>query len=1192
MTSNGHALHPFFDANASMYSASGLISQKLMALGQPQQQARTDEVESEDELAGPADLYDGSNDTSKKRKRKAKAVESAASKNAMYSFLGVAKPAVQAVEPVQCESKSETRKTKPRKKARLSEDEPNIISSAQEAGPGIVPVVESCPQDAKEDEPAFQDHQSDERVTEADSVKNQVDVIPSEHVTDDKEIMPRNMLKLDGQGGFGALSKTKRAEASEAVVLEPQSRPKRTKKRKGLVVLRYGKTTLSVRMELGKRINHILSQPVVPKAPLVEEKEAEPPTKKPSPRKTRKTKNTHPFFTGDAKRDRAATPPRKVNTQQGQPSPGSFKSFTTPGKLRSQMQRSHNLAQDESTNARVAPVSRIFSLPGTHHALFPPKGFVHIGQETVKTPSETSIDKQHRPRKRKNGLHTPQDLFPKPIPSDGRSCYQPDRCLFSAVKLQNEVEKRLQPESLKHPMLKRLYNSISTTMSPFDVGAYESQAWAQKYAPQTAAEVLTSGKDPIALKEWLESQTTAFAQTNARSAEEAKARQKRKRKRKKEGLDDFIVDSDDDVEMRSIDEDELGLDGPRSMVRGVDPTKQASNVVLLCGPHGSGKSATVYAVAKELGFDVFEINSSSRRSGKDIIEKVGDMSLNHQVRRERAPSATRSLDGNVSDLDLTLPLEPDEKQSSLTAFFGASKTAVVPKAKMPSKKEAEQQQVLMKLKAKASEKKQSLILIEEADILFEEDRGFWETIIMLATQSKRPIILTCTDETLIPQEDLSLHAILRFRIPPTDLVTDYLLLIAALEGHLLREKTLESLYQSRRDLRGTIYDLQFWCQMAVGDPRGGADWYLQRWPPGSDRDSKGHTKRVVSKDTYLPTLNSIDKEPEADEHILVKGWRDMNINPVSYAAQAIVEYASDIRHPSSQVCSQMYDILSSLDTCTGLDLPNPDLVDDSLDMEQPYITRKAALDYTFGYKLLHKAVAGVDYEQFDTELMAFTSVTILKHLKSQNPAPKTASTEILFRQFDFDFVASVTQPILPKANPAATRAQLNTALEPLMHSTKAASPATRDFTSTILDTAPYIRSIISYDLALERERELLTSSSSNNNNLLNLPASQQSAGDTSGGEGSSQGRPPKRARTTRAARSALEGNARAITRRERWFEGLKRDEDMERVLRTAGSGWAAAQGGGNSAMVAGGNIAAAGPQGGTGEEMHEEMSMG
>jgi hypothetical protein len=78
-----------------------------------------------------------------------------------------------------------------------------------------------------------------------------------------------------------------------------------------------------------------------------------------------------------------------------------------------------------------------------------------------------------------------------------------------------------------------------------------------------------------------------------------------------------------------------------------------------------------------------------------------------------------------------------------------------------------------------------------------------------------------------------------------------------------------------------------------------------------------------------------------------------------------------------------------------------------------------------------------------------------------------------------------------------------------------------------LDLAPYVRSIVQYDQSLEEQRDRL--------DLL-----------------TSDGRRTKRSRTTRAARSALEGGQRSSTRKERWFT---RQLDLQAVLATGGRDW-------------------------------------
>ena len=115
-----------------------------------------------------------------------------------------------------------------------------------------------------------------------------------------------------------------------------------------------------------------------------------------------------------------------------------------------------------------------------------------------------------------------------------------------------------------------------------------------------------------------------------------------------------------------------------------------------------------------------------------------------------------------------------------------------------------------------------------------------------------------------------------------------------------------------------------------------------------------------------------------------------------------------------------------------------------------------------------------------------------------------------------------------------TRSSLTTTFSPIASSPKAFSrgPYISSFDNTqsviVEEVAPYVRSIVSYDIRLEEQRLRL-------NSLLS--------------EGARNG---KRIRTTRASRAALEGGSKASTRRERWFPG---STNFASVLQTGGSNW-------------------------------------
>lgn len=90
-----------------------------------------------------------------------------------------------------------------------------------------------------------------------------------------------------------------------------------------------------------------------------------------------------------------------------------------------------------------------------------------------------------------------------------------------------------------------------------------------------------------------------------------------------------------------------------------------------------------------------ELNASSKRSGKKLLKELEEATKSYQIKNKGRTSAFCNLTSNE----------------------------ILPK--------------------KIS--KNSLILIEDVDIIFEEDEGFISAIYQLASNTKRPIVMTCKD---------------------------------------------------------------------------------------------------------------------------------------------------------------------------------------------------------------------------------------------------------------------------------------------------------------------------------------------------------------------------------------------------------------------------------------------------------------
>jgi DNA polymerase III delta prime subunit len=479
------------------------------------------------------------------------------------------------------------------------------------------------------------------------------------------------------------------------------------------------------------------------------------------------------------------------------------------------------------------------------------------------------------------------------------------RPVFPTLDDQSSTEDEIQTTKnarrpFLHAALLKVYASIPKSFSAFDFGQCENQAWIQKYAPKAADEVLQAGSEARILKAWLQRLTVRSVEAGLGDQPESRAGRSKlskseklgHRKRKSKKLDDFIVsteDEDDDMDEVTESEDAASPNGKQDLLKktviragdaaalGSKEPGKLTNAILISGPHGCGKTAAVYAVAKELGFEVFEINSSSRRSGRDILERVGDMARNHQVQRSSDAPTMDPIDDDKQRIDDALANDLQSgRQGTMNSFFKPKQetkrdTKPKPKTKTETQRRAATQKTLFPTRP-AKQQKQSLILLEEVDILYKEDTQFWAQVVSLISMSKRPIIMTCNDESVLPITSLSLtfHAILRFAPPPIDLAVDHMLLVAACEGHVLRRESVKILYEGRNsDLRASLTELQFWCQFAVGDVKRGLDWYYPRWSRREDIDEEGNTIRVVSEGTYETGMGWLSQDfLESDIHHL------------------------------------------------------------------------------------------------------------------------------------------------------------------------------------------------------------------------------------------------------------------------------------------------------------------------------------
>ncbi|CAE6509605.1 unnamed protein product [Rhizoctonia solani] len=131
-----------------------------------------------------------------------------------------------------------------------------------------------------------------------------------------------------------------------------------------------------------------------------------------------------------------------------------------------------------------------------------------------------------------------------------------------------------------------------------------------------------------------------------------------------------------------IDDDSIDEDDDSDQVR--IQYNMLGNTLVVCGGVGSGKSATIHACAQELGWTVFEIYPGIGKRGigaNGLAGWVGDAGMNHLV------------NGNANKEEIS----------------------------------------------------QSVILLDQADMWFEQDAQYWSAIHNLINESRRGIIITTND---------------------------------------------------------------------------------------------------------------------------------------------------------------------------------------------------------------------------------------------------------------------------------------------------------------------------------------------------------------------------------------------------------------------------------------------------------------
>ncbi|XP_061627554.1 ATPase family AAA domain-containing protein 5b isoform X2 [Phyllopteryx taeniolatus] len=415
-----------------------------------------------------------------------------------------------------------------------------------------------------------------------------------------------------------------------------------------------------------------------------------------------------------------------------------------------------------------------------------------------------------------------------------------------------------------------------------EVSSCADVLWTDKYSPQCASELIGNNLQVSKLHRWLK-----MWKRRSDCAES-----KRMEQIKNEETSSRNISTQDSWDCGDF-QGEAGSED-----HGEPPP---CNTMLITGPPGVGKTASVYACAQELGFQVFEVNSSSQRNGRQVLCQLREATQSHLVetagKDPLRPAyfsnyGTRGCSPRSEHLAGTLP--PAQKVSvsskkqtfgrrrptgkekpaavTLTNFFKMKAKAEhlcgLPPAKSPHdklKKGPELQTAPQRKKGATS-----LILFEEVDVIFEDDVGFLAAIKTFMTTTKRPVVLTTNDPKFRERFSGSLEEV-AFKKPSAANVCSYLQLLCLAQGVNMETDDVRSLFTlTGGDVRRCLLQLQLWVNSVQGTSVEAENTSLPQHSTGCTASMLG--LHPVSQNHLLNLL----KNPtwtEAGMNKLVESWR-------------------------------------------------------------------------------------------------------------------------------------------------------------------------------------------------------------------------------------------------------------------------------------------------------------------------------
>lgn len=230
-------------------------------------------------------------------------------------------------------------------------------------------------------------------------------------------------------------------------------------------------------------------------------------------------------------------------------------------------------------------------------------------------------------------------------------------------------------------------------------------------------------------------------------------------------------------------------------------------LMIIHGPIGTGKSSAVYTAMKEIHGYIFEINTGQARSRKDIINTLKETSTTQLVYHDD----------------------------------------------------------------KAKEFQKGVIFLEDCDVLLENDRNFWVAVTEILNISRRPIVITCSDLSSIPQNMIDFAAandaivdLGKGQSKCGIVIEDYFWLCCLSQGLNVDKQIMKDLLGKTKnkdgfDLRKMMMECQMMCQRNLKkDPEGILLTYQGYKPENSEKVGDTNDTSLYSYVTKNEILSQAD----------------------------------------------------------------------------------------------------------------------------------------------------------------------------------------------------------------------------------------------------------------------------------------------------------------------------------------------